>query len=208
MVFVFCTWAGGVGLVLVIPTVVVPVTQPAQGDAAVVLALKSVCGASVLVWREERAHWLSRRKQRKMRSHVGGGGGCKWRQTRTGKVKEWRAATCKLSERGGRYFSCFGLDSCFVWNGNMSALWPQTDRQADREFFQIHRRCYIPPCAHTHILCTHVYTQLALINTHARTHESESALSFHSGINRLSNSDCQRSSDSVPTGGVAVLKLC
>ena len=51
-----CTGAGGVGFVLIVPTVIVPVTQPAQRDAAVVLALKSVCGASVLVWREERTH--------------------------------------------------------------------------------------------------------------------------------------------------------
>lgn len=51
-----CTSAGGVGFILIVPTVVVPVTKPAQRDAAVVLALKSVCGAGVLVCREERKH--------------------------------------------------------------------------------------------------------------------------------------------------------
>lgn len=43
------TRTGGVGFILVVSAVVIPVTQPAQRDAAVVLALKSVGGASVLV---------------------------------------------------------------------------------------------------------------------------------------------------------------
>lgn len=50
MGFVSSTRAGGVGLVFIVPAVIVAVTQPAQRNAAVILALKSVCGAGVLVW--------------------------------------------------------------------------------------------------------------------------------------------------------------
>lgn len=45
----FLTRAGGVGLVLIVPAVVVPIAEPAVGDAAVVLALEAVRGAGVLV---------------------------------------------------------------------------------------------------------------------------------------------------------------
>lgn len=43
------TRAGGVGFVLIVATVVVSIAQPAERDAAVVFALKSVGGASVLI---------------------------------------------------------------------------------------------------------------------------------------------------------------
>lgn len=43
------TRARGVGLILVVPAVVVPIAQPAVGDAAVVLALEAVRGTGVLV---------------------------------------------------------------------------------------------------------------------------------------------------------------
>lgn len=46
---VLLTRAGGVGLVLVVPAVIVPIAEPAVGDAAVVLALEAVRGARVLV---------------------------------------------------------------------------------------------------------------------------------------------------------------
>lgn len=36
------TRAGGVGFILIVSTVVVTVTQPSQGDTAVVLALESL----------------------------------------------------------------------------------------------------------------------------------------------------------------------
>lgn len=50
MEFVSSTRAGGVGLVFIVPAVIVAVAQPAQRNAAVILALKSVRGAGVLVW--------------------------------------------------------------------------------------------------------------------------------------------------------------
>lgn len=36
------TRAGGVGFILIVPTVIVTITQPSQGDATIVLALKSL----------------------------------------------------------------------------------------------------------------------------------------------------------------------
>lgn len=50
--FVYSTRASGIGLVFVVPAVIVAIAQPAQRNAAVILALKSVRGASVLVWSE------------------------------------------------------------------------------------------------------------------------------------------------------------
>lgn len=44
------TRAGGVGFIFIIAAVIVPITQPSQGDAAVVLAFESVSWAGVLVW--------------------------------------------------------------------------------------------------------------------------------------------------------------
>ncbi len=98
----------------------------------------------------------------------------------------------------------------------MSALQPQTDRQTSRQraFPDPQTLLHSSLCkhtrahthAHTHISYTHIYTKLVCINTYSL--DSESALSFHSGITRLSNSDCRRSSDSVPAGGVAVSKPC
>ena len=46
------TRAGGVRLVLIVSTVVVSVTQPAERNTAVILALKPVGRAGVLVWGE------------------------------------------------------------------------------------------------------------------------------------------------------------
>lgn len=47
------TRAGGVGFVFIIAAVIVTITQPSQGDTAVVLAFKSVSWAGVLVWRKK-----------------------------------------------------------------------------------------------------------------------------------------------------------
>lgn len=53
------TWTGGVGFILIVATVIVAVTQPAQGDAAVVLALEPIGGASVLVWIRGGEKWIA-----------------------------------------------------------------------------------------------------------------------------------------------------
>lgn len=45
------TRARRVRLIFIIPTVIVPITQPAVRDAAVVLTLETVRGAGVLIWR-------------------------------------------------------------------------------------------------------------------------------------------------------------
>lgn len=46
------TGAGGVGLVLVVATVVGPVAQPALGDAAVVAAFELISRAAVVVYKK------------------------------------------------------------------------------------------------------------------------------------------------------------
>ncbi len=68
-------------------------------------------------------------------------------------------------------------------------------RRADKQIESFSRSAEIPPCTntHTHMSCAHIYRKLVRINTHSLL--SESALSFHSSITRLSNPDCLRSSD-------------
>lgn len=43
------TQAGAVRFIFIIPTVIVSITKPAQGDTAVILALEAVCRTGVLV---------------------------------------------------------------------------------------------------------------------------------------------------------------
>lgn len=44
------TRTGGVGFIFIIATVIVAITQPSQGDTAIVLAFESVSWAGMLVW--------------------------------------------------------------------------------------------------------------------------------------------------------------
>lgn len=70
MGFVSSTRAGGVGLVFIVPAVIVAVTQPAQRNAAVILALKSVCGAGVLVWSDRGTELHMRHKREKEKADM------------------------------------------------------------------------------------------------------------------------------------------
>lgn len=93
-------------------------------------------------------------------------------RTRNGGVKE--GCEVQMSERESRYFSwfydlilvfSFWTGIYFVWDGNMSALQPQTDRPADREVFHIHRYCYTLSCTdthtHSHTWCTQIMHKIS-----------------------------------------------